>query len=116
MAQFQASAGHRNKMAGILIVAGSLIIAAAAVAELVYRGTAAPHQGHYNLADVGRAIIPGMGIFLFGCVFLIDRPGIEDFAPETLPWLQRPRVRRRFAIAYFALGAVIVFISVYRGP
>ncbi len=66
MDETRSSAERRNRMAGILVLGGTLVMAAAAVAELVYRGTAASHEAHSNLADLGRAIIPGMSIFLLG--------------------------------------------------
>ncbi|HEX5183114.1 MAG TPA: hypothetical protein VFW19_08180 [Allosphingosinicella sp.] len=107
---------RQNRIVAFLIVGGTLLLAAGALAELVYRGTAAPHEGRYTLGDIGRILIPGLNVFLLGGIFLINRAGAGDAAPETLPWLQRPHIRRRLACVYFALGAALIFLSVYRGP
>lgn len=101
---------RRNRLTGLLVIGGTLLVAAAALAKLVYAGTASGHEMHRNLAGVAGAVLPGATLFLLGCSFLIDPPGIEGAAPETLPWLQRPRVRRRLAYVYFALAAALILL------
>jgi hypothetical protein len=115
MARSRPSTDRQNRVAAILIVGGSLLVAAAAVASLLSGGTTMPHAAHRDLAGIARAVVPGSSIFLLGCVFLINRPQTGEAAPETLPWLQRPRIRRRLAYAYFALSAALILLNLYRG-
>ena len=99
-----------NQVASLLMVGGTLLVAAAAVADIVY-GADSPYAAHRNPGDVGRALFPGLIVLLFGTTFLTTPPSIADADPQSLPWLQRPRIRRGFAYAYFALAAALIVVG-----
>lgn len=101
----------QNQLASILIIGGTLLVAAAAIAELV-EGAVSPHR---SFGGIARAIVPGASMFLWGSLFLATPATSAEAAPETLPWLQRPRVRRRIAFGYFALGAALILFNLYEG-
>lgn len=107
------SAIRRQQIASLAIIGGTLLLLAATIAQLIDPGTRS--EAHRNLADLGRAVTTGICILLYGTIFLISRPSLDDLDPQTLPWLQRPVVRRRIAYIYFALGAALIVINLVWG-
>jgi hypothetical protein len=101
---------RQNRIAAYLLLACSVLIAASAFARFLERGGAVQPHG---VAALARASIPGLTILLFGTIFLMNQPVAQEADPETLPWLQRPRLRRRIAYAYFALGGALILISLW---
>jgi hypothetical protein len=108
MARTPPSIERQNRMAAFLLLACSILIAASAFARFLEGG--APPQPH-GIGALGRAMIPGLTIFLFGTIFLMNQPASGETDPETLPRLQRPSLRRRIAFAYFALGAALILVN-----